>query len=184
VARGHSAWWCVINDRKLTGWFVEDFIEALRNGIENSLYLRTKEASYPQNRVVFETVMNRVRARSQGASHPFLRTLPALQIVQSVSVVIKPFLMYSRDTRQAIDAIGNFTKPQGDLSEKLFMLCEFSLMLRELLLMLRELLLGSLFVLAVGVQQHLDRFGQSFVTLHQPVEAFVDGHDSIVSGPK
>ena len=34
-------------DRKLTGWFVEDFIEALRNGIEYSLYLRTKEALVP-----------------------------------------------------------------------------------------------------------------------------------------
>ena len=92
--------------------------------------------------------------------------------------------MYSRDTRQAIDAISNFTKPQGDLSEKLFMLCEFLLMLPELLLMPRELLLRSLFVLAVGVQQLLDRFGQDFVTLNQPVEPFVDGHDSIVSGPK
>jgi hypothetical protein len=106
-------------------------------------------------------------------------------------VVVKPFLMHSRDTRQAIDAIGHFAQPQGDLPEKLFMLRELLLMLRELLLMLRELLLmlrellvRSLFVLAVGEQQHLNRFGQGFVALYQPVQPLVDGHDSIVSRPK
>jgi hypothetical protein len=113
-------------------------------------------------------------------------------------VVVKPFLMHSRDTRQAIDAIGHFAQPQGDLPEKLFMLRELLLMLRELLLMLRELLLmlrelllmlrellvRSLFVLAVGEQQHLNRFGQGFVALYQPVQPLVDGHHSIVSRPK
>jgi hypothetical protein len=57
---------------------------------------------------------------------------------------------------------------------------ELLLLLSELLLMLRELLLRPLFVLAVGEQQHLDRFGQGFVALYQPVEPFVD--DSIVRG--
>ncbi len=118
-----------------------------------------------------------------------LRTRPGLQIVHSLLVVIKPFLMHSRDTRQAIDAIRNFAEPQGDLPEKLFMLREFLLMLRELLLMFGELplmfgelFLRSLFVLEVGVQHHLDRFGQGFVALYQPVEPFADGHNSIVSG--
>ena len=105
--------------------------------------------------------------------------------------------MHSRNARQAIDAIGNFAQPQGDLSEKLFMLREFLLMLRELLLMLRELLLmlrelllmlrelflRLLFVLAVGVQQHLNRFGQSFVALYQPVQPFVDGHNFVTGNP-
>ena len=45
-------------DKKLNRWSVEDFIEALRKGIEYSLYLRTKEASYPQDRVVFERLVS------------------------------------------------------------------------------------------------------------------------------
>ena len=76
--------------------------------------------------------------------------------------------MHSRDSRQAIDAVSNFAQPQGDLAEKLFML--------------RELFLRSLFVLTLGIEQRLDRFGQGFVALYQPVQPLVDGHDSLVNG--
>jgi hypothetical protein len=64
------------------------------------------------------------------------------------------------------------------------MLCEFLLMLRELLLMLGELYLGSWFVLAMGVQEHPDRFGQGFVALNQPVEPLVDAHNYTVQSPQ
>jgi hypothetical protein len=44
-------------DNKLKGWFIEDFIEALRNGVQYSLYLRTNDRSYGRDRAVFESVV-------------------------------------------------------------------------------------------------------------------------------
>jgi hypothetical protein len=44
-------------DETLKAWVVEDFIEALRNGVEYSLDLRTKEMSYEPDRRVFDSVV-------------------------------------------------------------------------------------------------------------------------------
>jgi hypothetical protein len=46
------------NDRKLKHWSVENFIEMLRNDVEYSLRLRTRDASYERGRPVFEGVVN------------------------------------------------------------------------------------------------------------------------------
>jgi hypothetical protein len=45
-------------DEELKSWFIEDFIEALRDGIEYSVYLRTKDKSYTHDRVLFEAVVS------------------------------------------------------------------------------------------------------------------------------
>jgi len=42
---------------KLNGWLVEDFVEMLRNGVEYSIYLRTKDSSYEHDRATFESVL-------------------------------------------------------------------------------------------------------------------------------
>jgi len=44
-------------DPKLKGWFIEDFIELLRDDVNYSLYLRTPARNYRRDQVVFEAVL-------------------------------------------------------------------------------------------------------------------------------
>jgi aromatic ring hydroxylase len=44
--------------KKVRAWIVEDRIDALDGNMEYALYLRTREANYPQDRTVFESVVS------------------------------------------------------------------------------------------------------------------------------
>jgi len=44
-------------DRKHRRWMVEDLIEAVRNDVEYSVVLHSKDGSYKQDRIVFERVV-------------------------------------------------------------------------------------------------------------------------------
>ena len=53
-------------DTKLNQWMVEDFIEALRNGdVEYSIYLRTSEKNYGNDRSVFESLVATFKLRKR-----------------------------------------------------------------------------------------------------------------------
>jgi hypothetical protein len=44
-------------DKNEKTWFIEDFIEVLRQGVEYSLYLRTKESKYKKDLKIFNEVV-------------------------------------------------------------------------------------------------------------------------------
>lgn len=50
-------------DDESKSWRVEDFVEALRKDVDYSLYLRTREESYPQNRPFFDSVVQSFTVR-------------------------------------------------------------------------------------------------------------------------
>jgi len=45
------------SDKRLHAWMIEDFIEAIGNGVRYMLYLRTPEATYTQDRSIFDRVI-------------------------------------------------------------------------------------------------------------------------------
>src|SRR5689334_22750407 len=64
-----SAWWWYYDEASKT-WRVEDFIEALRENVNCSLCLRTREEAYPQDRPVFDSVVQSFKVRRETADEP------------------------------------------------------------------------------------------------------------------
>jgi hypothetical protein len=48
-------------DENLRRWTIEEFVEAVKDGVEYSLYLRTSDVGYRRNRIFFYQVLNSFR---------------------------------------------------------------------------------------------------------------------------
>jgi hypothetical protein len=44
-------------DKKIKGWFVEDFVEMLKDGDEFTVYLRTPQKDYEKDKEIFERIL-------------------------------------------------------------------------------------------------------------------------------